>query len=105
MFEDDFDTPPPVESPEPPALPLLRTFVVRRESRGVDAWETPIEEITVLAHAVEFNAAGNLLRLVQFYIDPAVGPTSFVVRAFNGWLDYREVIMEPSRLYTPDQIN
>lgn len=87
-----------------PEVPALRQFVLhRRNACSVDDTDT-IETINIAAHEVEINVAGNILRFREFIIHPSEGPTNKVVRCFNGWLDYEELLpvaSEPSRLITP----
>lgn len=74
-----------------PEVPNLRTFRVSFD--GLESYTT------VLAHEVEINQMGNVLRFREYTIHPTEGPTNRVVRCIlkpqDGWLEYEEIIPEP----------
>lgn len=74
-------------------LPPLRLFRVRRYSPCNEA----VEEILIEAHTVSFNSAGNLLQFGVVAVDPYRGPTEFIRRCFNGWIDYEEELRYQER--------
>lgn len=71
-----------------PHMPPLRTFVVRRAK-----WDDgSLEEIVVDAHINHTGEAG-VLSFTEFVIDPLLGPTSRVRRAFREWFDMEEIVI------------
>ena len=73
------------------AIPLLNTYIVRRERLDGGG----IEEITVKAHLSGTNTS-NVLRFVEIGHDPVVGLREYIVRSFNDWIDYEEVYDRPN---------
>lgn len=80
-----------------PMVPALRSFVLQRlEPTTAGSRERKrVETINISAHEVEINQAGNILRFREYMIHPTEGPSNRVVRCFNGWLDYEEIMPEP----------
>lgn len=91
------NTPPPGEDQTnsdpmvPPPPP--NKFIVRRVG---------LPDTNVMAHEVEM--VGQILRFRLYVLDPVYGPTNRV-RCFNGWLDYEEVVIEPSRIQLAEVIS
>lgn len=95
--------------PVMPTIPAPSTWIIRRED--ITRWtsEGPvIETITLTAHIVEMNAAGTVVRFLLLYIDPESGPARRTVRTFmkpeNAWLEYEEILPEPSLIVNPSSI-
>ena len=97
---DDAQTGPAMQVPQ---VPPLRTFKLHRINPELPIDDHIVEEIVINAHEVEINVAGNVLRFREYMLHPTEGPTNRVVRCFNGWLDYEEVIIERS-IITPSSI-
>ena len=99
---DDAQVGPPMSMPE---VPPARKFILRRwdptQDRGPMKPLTVVEEIVIYAHEVEVNQSGNFVRFREYMIHPTEGPSNRVVRAFNGYLDYEEVIIERPVIITP----
>lgn len=86
---DDTQTGPAMSVPE---VPPARKFVLKR--MNPEPYSSVVEEIVIFAHEVEVNQTGTFVRFREFMIHPTEGPTNRVVRAFNGYLDYEEIIIE-----------
>jgi hypothetical protein len=100
---DDRQDGPPMPIPE---VPAMRTFKVTKSFGldNLDAEDPNSETFEVRAHEAEINAAGNILRFRQYAIHPQEGPTNTVVRCImrpaNAWLEYEEILPEPSLIHT-----
>ena len=103
MTENEIDTAndqPGMEVPPP------STWTIRRLNPNMDAPDSDyIETITLTAHLVEINAAGNVVRFVLLYMDPLTGPSRRTVRTFmkpvDAWLDYEETPPPQHSLIVP----
>lgn len=82
-----FDTTEP-PTPQHPRLPHARTFIVRRYNPVTD--DPQVEEITIHAHTVQVN--GDTLEAISIVGVQDGEPVFHIQRAFNGFLDYEEVL-------------
>jgi hypothetical protein len=90
MFGPTQDDPREFGGPVEPRIPPTRTFKLRR----IDPVRNTYEELIIDAHEVSYNSS-NVLIFTVYRVDPVTGPGAYVVRAFNGWIDYEEVMTSP----------
>jgi hypothetical protein len=93
MFGPTQDDPREFGGPVEPRIPPTRTFKLRRFQPDVYQ-DGNIEELLIDAHEVSYNSS-NVLIFTVYRVDPVTGPGAYVVRAFNGWIDYEEVMTSP----------
>lgn len=79
-------------SGEDAALPALRPYTVQRWNHQLEE----MEELTILAHGV--HTSDDVLRFVRIVNDPELGPREMVVRALNGWVEFREEWVETTNM-------
>lgn len=100
MTNHDFQAP-----PEMPTILTPSTWIIRRPDPKRGEGAGIMETITLTAHIVEMNAAGTVVRFLLLYIDPESGPSRRTVRTFmkpeNAWLEYEEILPEPSLIVAP----
>lgn len=81
-----------------PQIPLLRTYVVHT----CDPQTGELRMERYLAHEAAIGGDGNILQLIEYIIDPVLGPRPRFVRVFNGWEEFYEET--PSSLVLPDRL-
>lgn len=83
--------------PELPPIPPMNTYKVRRSISLYDSdnkWMGTKDEIVeLLGHEAQITQAGNVLMVLE-WVRLGSGATKRMVRAFNGWIDWEEILPE-----------